>query len=156
MYEMEKIDMLLGEKLKVARKKIGMSQNEVAENLRISRQTISKWENNVCLPDLENFQKICKLYKIDVNTILEKDEEKIIYHMEENEEENKDKQEIIMKYRYYLIPFFFIKVLLDKQWKKQVCKKYILLLIGNIFITILVVLIVYSELPKSTTGELNF
>lgn len=38
--------MLLGEKLKVVRNKIGMSQNEVAENLRISRQTVSKWENN--------------------------------------------------------------------------------------------------------------
>ena len=90
--------MLLGEKLKVVRNKIGMSQNEVAENLRISRQTVSKWENNVCLPDLENFQKICKLYKIDVNTILEK------------EEENKDNNEIIINYSYYLIPFFFIKV----------------------------------------------
>lgn len=39
--------MLLGEKLKVVRNKIGMSQNEVAENLRISRQTVSKWENDV-------------------------------------------------------------------------------------------------------------
>lgn len=136
--------MLLGEKLKVVRNKIGMSQNEVAENLRISRQTVSKWENNVCLPDLENFQKICKLYKIDVNTILEK------------EEENKDNNEIIINYSCYLIPFFFIKVLLDKKFGKQVCKKYILLLICNIFITILVVLIIYSQFPKSTTSELNF
>lgn len=136
--------MLLGEELKVVRNKIGMSQNEVAENLRISRQTVSKWENNVCLPDLENFQKICKLYKIDVNTILEK------------EEENKDNNEIIINYSYYLIPFFFIKVLLDKKFGKQVCKKYILLLICNIFITILVVLIIYSQFPKSTTSELNF
>ena len=38
--------MLLGEKLKKARKNIGMSQNEVAEELILSRQTISKWENN--------------------------------------------------------------------------------------------------------------
>lgn len=67
--------MLLGEKLKKARKNIGMSQNEVAEELMLSRQTISKWENNVCLPDLENFQRICKLYKVDFNTILSKDEE---------------------------------------------------------------------------------
>lgn len=66
--------MLLGEKLKKARKNIGMSQNEVAEELMLSRQTISKWENNVCLPDLENFQRICKLYKVDFNTILSKDE----------------------------------------------------------------------------------
>ena len=64
------MNMLLGEKLKKARKNIGMSQNEVAEELMLSRQTISKWENNVCLPDLENFQRICKLYKVDFNTIL--------------------------------------------------------------------------------------
>ena len=72
------MNMLLGEKLKKARKNIGMSQNEVAEELMLSRQTISKWENNVCLPDLENFQRICKLYKVDFNTILSKDEGKII------------------------------------------------------------------------------
>ena len=42
--------MLLGEKLKKARKNIGMSQNEVAEELMLSRQTISKWENNVSSP----------------------------------------------------------------------------------------------------------
>lgn len=74
--------MLLGEKLKKARKNIGMSQNEVAEELMLSRQTISKWENNVCLPDLENFQRICKLYKVDFNTILSKDEGKIIYNID--------------------------------------------------------------------------
>lgn len=67
------MNMLLGEKLKKARKNIGMSQNEVAEELMLSRQTISKWENNVCLPDLENFQRICKLYKVDFNTILSKE-----------------------------------------------------------------------------------
>ena len=39
------MNMLLGEKLKKARKNIGMSQNEVAEELMLSRQTISKWEN---------------------------------------------------------------------------------------------------------------
>lgn len=81
------MNMLLGEKLKKARKNIGMSQNEVAEELMLSRQTISKWENNVCLPDLENFQRICKLYKVDFNTILSKDEGKIIYNIDKSEKE---------------------------------------------------------------------
>lgn len=47
----------LGEKLKAARIEKKLSQIEVAEKLLVSRQTISKWENNVCLPDLDNFQK---------------------------------------------------------------------------------------------------
>ena len=121
--------MLLGEKLKKARKNIGMSQNEVAEELMLSRQTISKWENNVCLPDLENFQRICKLYKVDFNTILSKDEGKIIYNIDKSEKEEEDTKEIDIRYRHYLIPFFFLKVLLDKKRRKRVCKKYILLLI---------------------------
>lgn len=154
------MNMLLGEKLKEARKNIGMSQNEVAEKLMLSRQTISKWENNVCLPDLENFQRICKLYKVDFNTILSKDEEKIIYNIEKREEDEEDAQAIDIKYRYYLFPFFFLKVLLDKKRRKRVCKKYIVLLIGNILITVilvvLIVLFVYSEVPKSTTSELSF
>lgn len=108
------MNMLLGEKLKKARKNIGMSQNEVAEELMLSRQTISKWENNVCLPDLENFQRICKLYKVDFNTILSKDEGKIIYNIDKSEKEEEDTKEIDIRYRHYLIPFFFLKVLLDK------------------------------------------
>ena len=151
------MNMLLGEKLKKARKNIGMSQNEVAEELMLSRQTISKWENNVCLPDLENFQRIFKLYKVDFNTILSKDEGKIIYNIDKSEKEEEDTKEIDIRYRHYLIPFFFLKVLLDKKRRKRVCKKYILLLIGNILITvILVALIVYSEIPKSTTSQLTF
>lgn len=88
------MNMLLGEKLKKARKNIGMSQNEVAEELMLSRQTISKWENNVCLPDLENFQRICKLYKVDFNTILSKDEGKIIYNIDKSEKEEEDTKEM--------------------------------------------------------------
>lgn len=146
--------MLLGEKLKEARKRIGMSQNEVAEKLMISRQTISKWENNSCLPDLENFQRICKLYKIDFNTMLST-EEKVIYNLEEKE--NECTQEMNIKYRCYLIPCFFLRVLLEKKIRNQACKKHLLLLILNILITaILVVLIVYSEVPKSTTSQLKF
>ena len=109
------------------------------------------------MPDLENFQRICKLYKVDFNTILSKDEGKIIYNIDKSEKEEEDTKEIDIRYRHYLIPFFFLKVLLDKKRRKRVCKKYILLLIGNILITvILVALFVYSEIPKSTTSQLTF
>ena len=41
--------MTLGNSLSAARKKSGMSQEEVAERLGVSRQTISKWETEVSL-----------------------------------------------------------------------------------------------------------
>ena len=144
-------------RLKKYRQLKDLTQEQLAEKLGVSNKTISKWENNVCLPDLENFQRICKLYKVDFNTILSKDEGKIIYNIDKSEKEEEDTKEIDIRYRHYLIPFFFLKVLLDKKRRKRVCKKYILLLIGNILITvILVALFVYSEIPKSTTSQLTF
>ena len=44
--------MSLGSSLYHARKKSGLSQENVAEKLGVSRQTISKWETNETLPDL--------------------------------------------------------------------------------------------------------
>ncbi|WP_422804601.1 helix-turn-helix transcriptional regulator [Tetragenococcus halophilus] len=45
--------MELDKRLKVARKNAGLSQNEVAEKLHISRQAISQWENGRSYPDLD-------------------------------------------------------------------------------------------------------
>ena len=42
---------MIGEKLSKLRKENGISQEELAEKLNISRQAISKWENNESLPD---------------------------------------------------------------------------------------------------------
>ena len=46
--------MLLGERLRETRQKKGVSQSTVAEHLNISRQSISKWENNSSYPDLDH------------------------------------------------------------------------------------------------------
>ena len=58
------MNMLLGEKLKKARKNIGMSQNEVAEELMLSRQTISKY-SIVCYGLPRDSQKPRGLHKAD-------------------------------------------------------------------------------------------
>lgn len=46
--------MELGEKIKSERVKRSVSQKELAEQLRVSRQTISNWENDRTIPDTEN------------------------------------------------------------------------------------------------------
>ena len=58
--------MLLGEKLKETRQSKGLSQSTVAEHLSISRQSISKWENNSSYPDLDNLVRLSKYYEISI------------------------------------------------------------------------------------------
>ena len=50
--------MSLGNSLFNARKKSGLSQEEVAEKLGVSRQTISKWELDETLPDIRQAKKL--------------------------------------------------------------------------------------------------
>lgn len=58
-----------------ARKKCGLSQEEVAEKLGVSRQTISKWETNETVPDIYQSKKMAKLYHIALDDLIEFDVE---------------------------------------------------------------------------------
>ena len=46
--------MTIAEKLKYLRKEHNMTQEDMAEKLNVSRQTISKWETNITIPDADN------------------------------------------------------------------------------------------------------
>ena len=60
-----------GEKLRNHRKKLGMTQEEVAEKVGVSAQAISKWESGDCLPDCFNLKAISDVYKISADVLLE-------------------------------------------------------------------------------------
>lgn len=63
----------LGNNLFQARKKKGMSQEEVAEKLGVSRQTISKWETDETLPDIRQSKKLSVLYGLSLDELIEFD-----------------------------------------------------------------------------------
>lgn len=65
--------MSLGNSLFHARKKKGMSQEEVAEKLGISRQTVSKWETDETLPDICQSKKLAVLYGLSLDELVEFD-----------------------------------------------------------------------------------
>ena len=52
----------LGNSLYNARKSKGLTQEEVAEKLGVSRQTISKWELDETLPDIRQAKSLAQLY----------------------------------------------------------------------------------------------
>lgn len=63
----------LGENLIRSRKKSGLSQEEVAAKLGVSRQTVSKWELGETLPDIQQAKKLSTLYHITLDELVELD-----------------------------------------------------------------------------------
>ena len=68
--------MTLGERLSKLRKEKGLSQEEAADKINVTRQTISKWELDQSLPDFDKIIPICKLYDITSDELLNGTEEK--------------------------------------------------------------------------------
>lgn len=62
---------VFGEKLRNHRKRLGMTQEEVAVKVGVSAQAISKWEAGDCLPDCFNLKTISDVYKISADVLLE-------------------------------------------------------------------------------------
>ena len=65
--------MEIGIKLKKTRVKSGFTQEQVAEKLMISRQTVSNWENEKSLPDVVSIMKMSDLYQISLDELLKGD-----------------------------------------------------------------------------------
>lgn len=62
--------MNIGEKLFELRKAKNLSQEEVADKLNVTRQTVSKWETNQSTPDFDKIAPLCELYGITPNELL--------------------------------------------------------------------------------------
>ncbi len=62
--------MNMGNQLYELRKSKNLSQEEVAEKLHVTRQTISKWETNQSVPDLDKIVPLCELYEIETDALL--------------------------------------------------------------------------------------
>lgn len=84
--------MTLGQKLFEMRKKAALSQEQVAEVLGVTRQTVSKWETDQTTPDFDKIIPISKLYNVSVNELFgeESKEEQINENIDNQNSQNND------------------------------------------------------------------
>ena len=70
--------MLLGEKIKMLRIQHGLTQEELANRLNVSRQTVSKWEVGDSTPDMEKLIAMSDLFDVSLDRLVmgKEDEEK--------------------------------------------------------------------------------
>ena len=74
--------MALGERIRDERKKRGLSQEELADILNVSRQAITKWETDRGIPDIANLIRISEEFEISLDELIKGDnsvKRKIIY-----------------------------------------------------------------------------
>lgn len=62
--------MKLDEKILMHRKRLGLSQEELAERLNISRQAVSKWEVGISIPEPENIVALAKIFGVTTDALL--------------------------------------------------------------------------------------
>lgn len=75
--------MEIGKKLRTARLKAKLTQEKVAENIHVSRQTISNWENEKSYPDILSVIMLSDLYDISLDELL-KGDEAMLKHLDES------------------------------------------------------------------------
>lgn len=62
--------MTTGEKIYNARRKAGMTQEELADKLGVTRQAVSKWEADAAFPETEKILLLCKLFSLSADDLL--------------------------------------------------------------------------------------
>ena len=65
--------MKFGENLKILRTKKGYSQEQLAEKVNVSRQSVSKWETGESYPEMNNILELCKIFHCKINDLVHTD-----------------------------------------------------------------------------------
>lgn len=104
--------MKLGERLYNYRRKKGLSQEDVASKLNVTRQTVSKWETDQTLPDLDKIESICELFEISADELLKGKKEEITTVINN---ENKKKKAIVVSTSIFLYFLGIIWIILSEE-----------------------------------------
>ena len=84
---------MLSEKIYMLRRKNGLSQEQLAEKIGVSRQAISKWETGVSVPELEKLKALSICFQITIDELM--GEQQILEDPEiQNQESKRQKSEI--------------------------------------------------------------
>lgn len=66
-------EMNIGETIKFKRNNLNLTQDELAEKIHVSRQTISSWENSKSLPDVTSLILLSDVYQISLDELIKGD-----------------------------------------------------------------------------------
>jgi len=104
----------LSEKILKLRKANGLSQDELSEQLNISRQSISKWESGQAMPELDKIVKLAEIFSVSTDYLLlpnETDELKLKTSILEKQQQDILQTQRKIQNKHFLIISLFVSLL---------------------------------------------
>ena len=106
--------MEFNEKLRELRKQKGLTQEELAASLYVSRTAISKWESARGYPNIESLKAIAKLFSVTIDELLSSDELLTLAEEDHREKENRLRDRVFGLLDLSAVCFFFLPVFAQK------------------------------------------
>ena len=100
----------LGKKILKLRKEENLSQEQLAEKMNVTRQTISKWELNETTPDIKQAKELSKLFKISLDELTENDMTTLVMQKVSNTEKLAG---LVLKVSKWLGVCFLVTLVID-------------------------------------------
>lgn len=89
------MDQTLGKRISSHRKKLGMTQDQLAEKLGVTAQAVSKWENDQSCPDISTLPRLAEIFGISVDALLGKEPEYTVHEATVVDEDLEDDDDSI-------------------------------------------------------------
>ena len=103
--------MKLADKLFELRKEKGWSQEKLAEQINVSRQSISKWESGQALPELEKIVELSKIFQVTTDYLLLEDSDKPEIKPVLSEDEKDRYYKEVKSYGFWQVLYIFVSAL---------------------------------------------
>ncbi|MCF6515347.1 helix-turn-helix domain-containing protein [Lactobacillus sp. S2-2] len=123
-------------KLKEIRKYYSLTQENLAEQLNVSRKTVSSWETGRNYPDIETLLKISNKYKVSLNDLLNDDKELVELYKEESKTKSKNNTVNKVSYILNIVLLFLSYLNLNNPWHFRV-PLFTFLILTNVIVWII-------------------
>ena len=101
--------MTLGEKIYKLRTKRSMTQEQLAEKIGVSRQSVSKWETDSAIPDIEKLKLLAEIFEVSITELLGMECEEDTKRKDEKESIEHCQKEIKRWKRYAIVSYDKVK-----------------------------------------------
>lgn len=102
--------MNIGDKIFELRKNEKLSQEQLAEKMNVTRQTISKWELNETTPDIKQAKELSKIFKISLDELTDNDVSNLVIQKVSNTEKLAG---LVLKVSKWLGICFLVTLIID-------------------------------------------